>query len=259
MNQVEIAEKYVQKAKNAKSRRMEFSMSLYSFSNIVTQTHCAYSGIKFDKKDNILSLERIDNSIGYVDGNVIPVILKLNNIRDSHTLESIELEIDSIKAELDKKFVNANSIENSITQNIDIDTVKKRFTYKTYRKYMHYYNISKSLEKKIKRFGKNKELKDELTKVKHTLSSIVHGAPYNLNKSQLKDLNRAKALKSVNNSIKSDMEKLKQLRLIKQGLSKFTNMSDADKYLVSAGLPLDTSKFKMLKHKVGCSLLINKI
>ncbi|ADG59926.1 Srd anti-sigma factor [Acinetobacter phage Acj9] len=90
-----IAQCYSNKFANARSRKLEFSMSMVSFANIKMQTHCAYSGLTFTSSDQ-LSLERIDNNVGYVDGNVIPVIRSLNEMRNDKSTEDLQKEIDEI-------------------------------------------------------------------------------------------------------------------------------------------------------------------
>lgn len=88
-----IAECYGHKARNARKRGIEFNMSLSTFANIKKQEFCAYSGIKFTPQ-NELSLERLDNSVGYVDGNVVPVLRRLNTLRGSLELADIDLKIE---------------------------------------------------------------------------------------------------------------------------------------------------------------------
>lgn len=99
---------YATKAANAKRAGKEFNMSLSTFANIKEQTHCAYSGLEFNK-ENVFSLERIDNSIGYVDGNVIPVTKYINTLRGDHeTPESIQEHIDTLRKTLEGQLVALN-------------------------------------------------------------------------------------------------------------------------------------------------------
>ncbi|EQA7786834.1 hypothetical protein ACX818_001428 [Acinetobacter baumannii] len=100
---VKIAECYANKSKSAAKRKLEFNMSLVSFSNIKMQTHCAYSGLPFTEEDP-LSLERIDNSIGYIDGNVVPVLKSLNETRGNRDLKDIDSTIESINEKIKNRY-----------------------------------------------------------------------------------------------------------------------------------------------------------
>lgn len=68
---------YMKKIESSKSRNIEFSLSFIEFSELMSQTHCAYSGIKFDS-DNRSSLERVNPNEGYVTGNVVSVTVNAN-------------------------------------------------------------------------------------------------------------------------------------------------------------------------------------
>ena len=71
MNTLEIAKCYATKAEQAKSRGKEFAMPFTYFANLKAQTHCAYSGIELKcTGPNGFSFERLNNDVGYVDGNV---------------------------------------------------------------------------------------------------------------------------------------------------------------------------------------------
>lgn len=74
-----VAQKYADKYQNATSRGIEFDMTMTEFKRIMKSKTCAYTGVSFtDSGDNILTLERIDNKLGYVKGNVIAVTLAAN-------------------------------------------------------------------------------------------------------------------------------------------------------------------------------------
>lgn len=107
---IQIAECYANKSKNARQRKLQFGISLLTFVNIKLQTHCAYSGLPFTEKDE-LSLERIDNNLGYIDGNVIPVIRRLNNLRNDHTLETIDGAIDKCKKSIETKELHIGGLK----------------------------------------------------------------------------------------------------------------------------------------------------
>lgn len=88
-------------SKSAPRRQKEFSLGLLYTHNLMQQTNCAYSGREFSKGDP-LSFERVDNSLGYVEGNVIAVCTSLNSLRGSKTLDELKEELSSAVKSLEK-------------------------------------------------------------------------------------------------------------------------------------------------------------
>lgn len=88
-----LKQKYENKKKNAKSRNIDFSLTEDEFIKLCLflreNKHCAYTGEKFvftsttngQPKPNYPTLERVDNSVGYVLGNVIWVTYHSNFIK----------------------------------------------------------------------------------------------------------------------------------------------------------------------------------
>lgn len=59
---------------SAAKRGKEMTLTLPHVEKLLAQTHCAYSGEKFEnRKGEYLSFERFNNDIGYIEGNVIAV------------------------------------------------------------------------------------------------------------------------------------------------------------------------------------------
>lgn len=287
MFNVAVAEAYISKYQNAKSRGKEFSLSLIVFANIKAQTHCAYSGIKFSN-NNPMSFERLDNNIGYVDGNVIPVIRRFNTIRGCMSLDEIKSKIN----QLNERIVLCNkTIEVLNSRIVDSpDKIKKRFDVKTYNRYMHIDGICKlkaekiesnmayrlelanTLDSKISKKQRkhieslirsidSKISEDTKSIEKHVkmLHEIFDTSPDNLSKLEIDNLNRINTRNCKELQIKRMKAEVKNLKIVYDGLSKFHNMSNINKSKVKMGLPIDTSTYKTLKHKMGTSLLISNI
>lgn len=90
-NQVIVARRLAKTFESAKSRGKEFNLTFEYMTNILAQTHCAYSGEKFAEFGlDSMTLERWDNDKGYVIGNVIPVKEKYNSIRSDYSIEQME-------------------------------------------------------------------------------------------------------------------------------------------------------------------------
>ena len=83
-----------QKAKvRAKRKDMEFSITKEEI-KVLIRTHCPVLGIEFDLNDKtkmaLMSLDRIDNSKGYISGNVEIISYKANSIKSNGSLEDFE-------------------------------------------------------------------------------------------------------------------------------------------------------------------------
>lgn len=54
------------------------------------ETTCAYTGETFGtQEEKILSFDRVDNTIGYEPGNVIPVTTHANQLKSNYTIEEL--------------------------------------------------------------------------------------------------------------------------------------------------------------------------
>lgn len=100
---ITIAKKYINKVKNAKKDKIEFSLSLLQFAALMKETRCAYTGIELTyQKDHIpqptdITIDRIDNTKGYVKGNVTAVCFAANNIKSFWENPSKLLTYDHVK------------------------------------------------------------------------------------------------------------------------------------------------------------------
>jgi len=88
MTDLEIAQKYVSKAQLAKQSNIPFELNFTSFKNLCRAKKCGYTGVTLTRKRSgkssratDLSIERIDNSQGYVAGNVIAVCHAANQLK----------------------------------------------------------------------------------------------------------------------------------------------------------------------------------
>lgn len=112
MNNTAIAKCFVEKSATSNARKKKFDMSFLTFANLKRQTHCAYSGVEFNASNNHFTFERIDNSIGYVDGNVIAVESRYNHARGNFENSTQVVEyIRSIKQRTEANLVNLSQLE----------------------------------------------------------------------------------------------------------------------------------------------------
>ncbi len=93
---------YVAK-KRAKARDIEFSVGILDFEKV---THCPLLGVelsfsnKRDSKDNSPSIDRLDTSKGYVQGNVWIVSARANAIKNNASIEELELICENLKKKI---------------------------------------------------------------------------------------------------------------------------------------------------------------
>lgn len=272
------------------------------------------TGLPFSE-DNPLSLERINNDIGYVDGNVIPVCAEWNHIRSSFTSSNIAKGIKDFEHKLKsatdlygilvKRFERQNAwIEAKEAEREEraSATIHKKpyIQAKSYawwlkhqtlinahhKKIAHYENLRlgliESAAKKNQTGLSKKQKKVDLIYVEKLKNlNRVYGAEKSLmaafygNRKQVEAKGIVSfaeldglinAAKEVRDTIVKDMDKQRRtveynerrLEIVKnlEGvLHKFENLSSHEKACIVAGLPLSTSRAKLLKLNIARKLL----
>lgn len=81
-NDLNIAKKYMAKANEAKKRGVFFNLTFFDMKKLLSRKTCAYTKAKFTE-DNNLSIDRINNSLGYEVGNVIAVSHNANQYKEN--------------------------------------------------------------------------------------------------------------------------------------------------------------------------------
>ena len=78
MDDLTIARKYISKAQKARNSGIEFNLSFVSFRNLMVAKKCKYTGIGLTEtcadrpaSGSDRTIDRIDNSLGYIAGNVV--------------------------------------------------------------------------------------------------------------------------------------------------------------------------------------------
>lgn len=74
--------------RSARSRGLEFNLSLEDVVNLLATPHCYYSGRKLTEEN--FTIDRVKNHLGYVKGNVVACCKEVNRIKstlieDPHT------------------------------------------------------------------------------------------------------------------------------------------------------------------------------
>lgn len=80
-----VLSKRLQILKSAKSRGLEFNLTDANVRKLLNTKVCYYTGVAFNENDdplNIRTFERVDDTKGYVQGNVVVVTLRANRIKN---------------------------------------------------------------------------------------------------------------------------------------------------------------------------------
>jgi hypothetical protein len=81
MNDIKIANKYLNLYKSAKDRGKEFNLTLTSVKNLLNAKKCYYSGLMLTPET--LTIDRINNDKGYIIGNVCACHFKINQLKSN--------------------------------------------------------------------------------------------------------------------------------------------------------------------------------
>jgi len=101
---IQLCTKYIRLAKSAEDRGIEFGLSLATFRNLLKRKKCPYTGVDLinNGTNNNVSIDRIDNSKGYIDSNVIACEITANQIKNNMPVEMI-LNIAKVVIDNQKK------------------------------------------------------------------------------------------------------------------------------------------------------------
>lgn len=87
LTELSIAHKYCIKADNAKNNGHEFALTFEEYKSLLLQPHCYYTDVLMSRNtgelqiDTDMTLDRVDNHLGYVDGNVVACCYAANQLK----------------------------------------------------------------------------------------------------------------------------------------------------------------------------------
>ncbi|QFR55975.1 putative anti-sigma cofactor [Serratia phage Muldoon] len=266
----EVWAKIAQIKKSAKKRGKEFNLTFEYVRNLMMQTHCAYSGLPFtNKKGENMSFERWDNQFGYVCGNVIPVMVKYNAFRGDKELET--LLIDRHHDRIESSFAMNNSFTELIHQQKKmIAACKASITVRQKKINGATKNMNNAIEKQKRRIASLEGWAEDkrgpaLERIAGAEKSIVEHrlAIARINK-EIDDFQEqiARAL-TIIFTLKSNPKialsrrqaanRLKKYDIIIPRIERLFQASDAERFNLERGLPMDTKLefWEMLCVKFG--------
>jgi len=86
-----VAKKLIQLKQSADSRGIEFDLSFVAVRKLMNAKVCFYTRKKFGEDLDARSIDRVDSSIGYVDGNVVACTVDINRKKANLTHDEILL------------------------------------------------------------------------------------------------------------------------------------------------------------------------
>lgn len=91
-NDVLIAKAFVSKASSSADRGIEFNLSFTSFKNMCQAKKCYFTGLTLTPET--FTIDRIDNTKGYVTGNVVACHKDFNNLKSLIENTTTQLDMD---------------------------------------------------------------------------------------------------------------------------------------------------------------------
>ena len=90
-----VAKKFIALNKSASDRDKPFNLTLIGVANLLRAKKCFYTGKELN--DNNLSIDRVDNKLGYVTGNVVACRKDINQAKNQLSIEDIIRMADKLK------------------------------------------------------------------------------------------------------------------------------------------------------------------
>ena len=99
-----VAKKLLQLKQSADSRNIEFDLSFYTVRRLLSAKKCYYTGLIFEETGpHARSIDRVDSSLGYLEGNVVACTVDINTKKANISVEEIHQISRKIKEYKRKK------------------------------------------------------------------------------------------------------------------------------------------------------------
>lgn len=100
LSDLHVAKKLLQISESAKSRNLDFDLSLRTVKRLLNTKKCFYSGVELDNTTNSnfqLTFDRVDNNKGYVEGNLVACSKEFNEKKTNLSVVDIKLLYKGLK------------------------------------------------------------------------------------------------------------------------------------------------------------------
>lgn len=245
---------------SATRRDKEFSLGLLYINNLMKQTHCAYTGRAFTPSDR-LSFERLDNSVGYVEGNVVPVCCSINNLRGSKTMAELRHQLKQAQDNAEYAAANIDSYVELTREKI----IERFYNDKNTKNECIRTNVNSIKKNKIRvttasaciqSIERKRELMNDPSWQAHCYPAhqkcVTKSCAAIVKANEVIDNFIAIHYKptSFQDKFIRYSNEVKELTALIKGLEKFENLSRRDKACIKYGLPLGSSITLLLKNKL---------
>ena len=92
MNNIELEEKAIRKWQglkgNAEKRGLEFSLSVADVRKLIVKKRCYYTNKLLVRGENF-SIDRLDNELGYIKGNVVVCDVRINQLKSNLSIKDL--------------------------------------------------------------------------------------------------------------------------------------------------------------------------
>ena len=92
ISDLEIARKLIKISQSAQDRKLSFNLTFDTMKKLLSYKTCFYTGRTFahgEKSIYARSIDRVNSSIGYVEGNVVACTVDINQKKSNLTFEEI--------------------------------------------------------------------------------------------------------------------------------------------------------------------------
>ncbi|MCA9749601.1 MAG: hypothetical protein KC414_10900 [Romboutsia sp.] len=100
LTDIEVAKKLLKIHQSAQARNLDFDLSFSEVKRLLSVKKCFYSGEELEsdeKSENQRTFDRVDNTKGYVNGNVVACTKKINHLKNNLTIEEIKIIVKGLK------------------------------------------------------------------------------------------------------------------------------------------------------------------
>ena len=95
-NDIDVVKKYQSIISSAKSRDFAFDITFAEFKKVYNTKKCFYTGKRLVHGHNF-SIDRVDNSKGYISGNIVACDERFNQLKAALSIEQITQLFNGIK------------------------------------------------------------------------------------------------------------------------------------------------------------------
>jgi hypothetical protein len=104
VSDLDVALKLTQLYHSARDRKLEFNLTYKTVKRLITNKTCFYTGVEFQPEGPLSrSIDRIDTTQGYIEGNVVACTVDINGKKANLTIPEIGLLFKSITKHNKKK------------------------------------------------------------------------------------------------------------------------------------------------------------